>query len=66
MPESGTPDTLAYMILGYIAAGIIFAALIFYLVAKARTLRAEAAMLRQLEAEEQSGSASPGAQDATG
>lgn len=66
MPDSGTPDTLAYMILGYIAAGIIFAGLIFYLVAKARTLRAEADMLRELEAEERSGGASSGAHDATG
>ncbi len=45
-------DTVAYMVLGYVAAAIIMAGLIGYLVLKARNLRAESAQLKALEAEQ--------------
>lgn len=52
MPD-GTPDTLAYMALGYALAGIVFATLLVYLFMKARRIRAEDQMLDQLESENQ-------------
>jgi hypothetical protein len=51
MPETVTPETTAYMLLGYAITLIILAALIGYLVTKARNMRAELAMLETLEQE---------------
>jgi hypothetical protein len=50
MPD-GTPDTLAYMVLGYALAGIVFATLLVYLFAKLRRIRAENQMLDELESD---------------
>ena len=50
MPN-GTPDTLAYMVLGYVLAGIIFGALLVYLFMKSRRIQAENRMLDELETE---------------
>lgn len=52
MPD-GTPDTLVYMVLGYVLAGIVFSTLLVYLFTKARRIRAEDKMLDQLESENQ-------------
>lgn len=52
MPD-GTPDTLVYMVLGYVLAGIVFSTLLVYLFTKARRIRAEDQMLDQLESENQ-------------
>lgn len=49
MPE--TPDTLAYMVLGYIAAGIIMGGTLLYLILKGRRVRNEIKMLKALEDE---------------
>ncbi len=53
MPDA-IPDTLSYMVLGYILAGIVFATLLIYLVAKARRIRAESQMLDELESDNSS------------
>ncbi|MCC7209952.1 MAG: hypothetical protein IT323_21800 [Anaerolineae bacterium] len=50
MPD-GIPDTLSYMVLGYVLAGIVFSVLLIYLVAKARRIRAESKMLDELESD---------------
>jgi hypothetical protein len=50
--QLGSPDTLAYMILGYSLTIFILGGVVAYLVVKARNLRAEQAMLESLEAEE--------------
>jgi hypothetical protein len=51
MPETVTPETTAYMLLGYAITLLILVALIGYLVTKARNMRAELAMLETLEQE---------------
>lgn len=47
------PDTTNYMILGYAVTVLILAALILYLVIRARNLRAELRMLETIEKEGQ-------------
>ncbi len=47
-----TPDTTNYMILGYAVVVILLAAVIGYLVVKARSLRAELEALEQEEQEQ--------------
>ena len=46
------PENTNYMILGYAVVVIILAALVVYLVLKARTLRADLERLEAIEAEE--------------
>ncbi len=48
-----TPDTTNYMILGYAVVVILLAAVVGYLVLKARTLRAELDALEQEEQEQE-------------
>ena len=52
MPDA-TPDTLVYMVLGYVLASVILTGLVLYLFAKSRAIRAEDEMLDQLESENQ-------------
>ncbi len=47
-----TPDTTAYMVLGYAVCLVLLGALVAYLVLKARSLRAQVEMLQSLEEEE--------------
>lgn len=53
MPN-GTPDTVAYMALGYTLAGVVFATLLIYLFVKARRIRTENEMLNELESDNSS------------
>lgn len=53
MPST-TPDTIAYMVLGYAAAIIIMLGLTAYLYMRSRRLKGELALLKQLEDEDKS------------
>ena len=61
-----TPENTNYMILGFAVVVIVLAALIVYLVLKARNLRADLERLEALEAEERpSGQAAASAPGST-
>lgn len=47
----GTPDTVGYMILGYVVVALLMSGLVAYLLLKARNLRAELGTLHELEKE---------------
>lgn len=52
MQQVATPDTLAYMVLGYSVTVGILILMVAYMAAKARRMRSDIQMLETLEADE--------------
>jgi hypothetical protein len=53
MPQTGTPDTVAYLVLGLSAVAVIMGAFLVSLAVRYRNLRKDADLIEQLERDEQ-------------